>query len=124
MSYEGHTQGLCKNGHTIKFPSYYDIDYEQEKMKSWRCPARTNNIVCNETLGETNSVDDTNCDSYGERLLIETSPAEVRTCDLGHQHDWTSARYRFSEERYYYDSESGERVPLGWSEKKNDPPPH
>lgn len=116
MSYEGHTQGLCRNGHPTSFPCYYDIDYEQSQMRNWRCEARTNNVVCGEPLGETNSVDDTNGESYGERLLVEISPAEVHTCDLGHQHDWTSARYRFSEERYY--SESGKLVPLSsWAHR-------
>jgi hypothetical protein len=77
MSYEGHTQNLCKNGH-------YWTGGEGYYNEIGSCPD------CDEKEPIwTNAVDDTNCDSYGfiemDQFLI--SKAEHKTCDMGHAHE-------------------------------------
>jgi len=82
MSYEGHSQYICKNGHRYDGDSYYDND---------RCH------VCDSPSAWCNRVDDTNCESDGvindwSSLLIEA--AMTATCNLGHEHVIKHARYR------------------------------
>ena len=65
MSYEGHIQALCENGHY----NSYDESYEDES------PACS---VCGAPIVWTNSVDDTNNDAFGEVLMkqLEIHPEE------------------------------------------------
>lgn len=78
MSYEGHRQQICANGH------FFVVDaYASDEAK---CP------TCGEAAVWVNNVDDTNYDSWGEipmellreRCLIR--PAQVKVCNLGHKH--------------------------------------
>lgn len=102
MSYEGHYQALCQKGHqTGGFPVLYSVDEEQAQHAAWRCQARINNEICGSPVGETNSVDDTNCESEGIKKFIKLTEEELRTCDFGHVHVWTAATYQFSTERYH-----------------------
>ena len=55
MSYEGHEQVLCKNGH------YSIVDaYDMYEFEEWRCG------ICNEPRAFHNAVDNTNCEAFGE----------------------------------------------------------
>lgn len=90
MSYEGHEQVVCKNGHYYRRAASYNIFSEDGE----KCPS------CQATDGWHNNVDDTNCDSYGEipfelfeaRFLV--SKAVGKMCDMGHYHELTPAVYR------------------------------
>ncbi len=76
MSFEGHYEGICKNGHSVVWDAYDDGE---------SCS------LCGAPMGWTNLVDDTNCEATGEmpdafwHELQETT-ATVETCNLGHQH--------------------------------------
>ena len=106
MSYEGHTQWICRRGH--RFDSQDSFDSEED-----RCD------VCGAESAWGNQVDDTNGESDGvindwSSLLIE--PAEVETCNLGHDHIIKHARYRpptvdeAHELRLYWDGTSFHRL--------------
>ena len=104
MSYEGYTQHLCPSGHYFCLPEDY---------RDTVCP------TCNASPTWSNAVDDTNCEGVGyidmESLLV--SPAEIKTCDLGHEHIVKEAIYRIpsEEERHSlqtYLDEDGNRKPL------------
>lgn len=86
MSYEGYEQVLCKNGHLEQIPApWWSNEYK---------------CHCGEGVMFTNSVDDTNCDSYGiileegwKSLLIEEEKTE--TCShCNHTKLVSHARYR------------------------------
>lgn len=112
MSYEGHYQALCEKGHQAHFNALYSVDEEQAQRRAWKCPAMINNAMCGAGVGAINSVDDTNCESWGIRKFIKLTDEEVRVCSFGHKHIWTAATFKFSDEQYYYDSESGKLVEL------------
>lgn len=116
MSYEGHYQALCQKGHQAAFPVLYCVEEEQAQRKAWRCSALVENQPCGAPVGEINSVDDTNGESYGIRKYIQLTEAVNKTCSLGHSHVWTAATYKFSSEQFYYNSETEELVSL--SEEK------
>jgi len=101
MSYEGHEQHLCKNGHLWVEPYSYGDPIDP-------C------LVCKEPSVWCNSVSDTNCDSFGEILSWVTlilTPEVVETCNLGHRHIMQPATYRQPNEaelealRHYWDGE-------------------
>jgi len=110
MSYEGHHQFLCANGHLWSAPENYGTEeYEP-------CP------YCKAEIAFDNPVDDTNGDEYGvippeewEKLLV--SKAVYETCNLGHQHCTMEAVYRIptNEEaqtlRHFWDWETKTRQP-------------
>jgi len=78
----------------------------------WTCPARVENAICHQPIGETNGINDTNGEAIGERLLVPIAPEIKTTCNLGHDHIWTAARFRFSEQRYYYDAETNQKLSI------------
>jgi ribosomal protein S27AE len=77
MSYEGHVQAICANGH------YYEYDALDEDRSCSECGA---------VVSWQNHVDDTNCESCGEipheklEKLLLVSPAEAVVCNLGYPH--------------------------------------
>ena len=82
MSYEGHTQVICSNGHYFERDAY-------NKMKCF----------CQADDAWINEVDDTNCDSCGiipmeslSKFLIQ--PEVQEQCSLGHTHVVLEATYR------------------------------
>lgn len=84
MSYEGHVQYICKNGHRFDTPESYG-------QTSARCD------LCNAEPAWGNQVDDTNCEADGiiidfSSLVIENKQTE--TCNLGHEHVIKHTRYR------------------------------
>jgi len=89
MSYEGYEQCICKNGH------YFECDCRQDLV----CP------ICEEEQAWYNSVDETNYYSYGEiplevlRAKYLLSPAQVKTCDLGHEHVVQEEIFRIPNEK-------------------------
>lgn len=109
MSYEGHNQFICKNGHRFNAPeSYGNADN--------RCD------VCGQEPAWCNSVDDTNCESDGiildfSSLMIE--PAKSEVCNLGHVHVTQHARYRIPSQeeaqalRHYWDGEQYHKLDAG-----------
>jgi hypothetical protein len=107
MSYEGHYQALCKNGHPTTFPVLYSGFGEQEEQESWRCPAWINGVVCGAKVEWLNSVDDTNGESYGHHKMIEIAPEEIRKCNFDHPHVWTAAIYKPSKNPYRHDDDKG-----------------
>lgn len=81
MSYEGYVQCICSHGHYFNSYSY---------------DAPSNCPTCKGPAVWENSVDETNCESYGEidmELLI-AKRAATATCDLGHVHETSPAIYR------------------------------
>ncbi len=83
MSYEGYSQNLCSKGH------YWEAD-ESYNGKISTCKFRNTEPVW------SNPVDDTNCESYGEIDMeaLRTNLAVLQKCNLGHDHEMTSATYR------------------------------
>lgn len=77
MSYEGHVQAICANGH------YYEYDALDDDRACGMCQA---------PVSWQNHVDDTNCESYGEipfealEKLLLVSPEETAVCNMGHLH--------------------------------------
>ena len=69
MSYEGHIQLLCTKGHPGNLPVTYDM-YGDDGVSEWRCRGWVNNKLCNEPVGWSNGVDDTNCESHGHHEMI------------------------------------------------------
>lgn len=103
MSYEGYVEHLCANGHLWVEPELY----EDEAL----CPH------CEEPSAWGNSVDDTNCESFGTIRpegweTLKVTPEVEAVCNLGHRHTLTPARYRVPTEveleelRHYWDSTS------------------
>ena len=80
MSYEGRIQVICKNGHYGVREASYNFDEEDAPCS------------CGAELAWINSVDDTNCEAWGEipeSVLKEkfmVSDEMVQTCNLGHSH--------------------------------------
>jgi len=108
MSYEGYNQFICTSGHRFDTPDNYG--------------SRPRCAICGEEPAWCNSVDETNCESYGvirdfSSLLIE--PEQVETCNLGHAHVVKHARYRPPTEqeaqalRYYWDGERFHKLDAG-----------
>ena len=104
MSYEGHIQILCAKGHPGGLPVSYDM-YGDDGISEWRCKSLVDNKSCKESVGWSNSVDDTNCESHGHHEMIELTPQETRDCDLGHTHVWTAATFKPSENPFWYHQE-------------------
>ena len=117
MSYEGHYQALCKNGHQTGFPVLYSGYGEREQRDAWRCNAWIDGKVCGAGVEWINSVDDTNCESYGHHHMIEVTPEEIKKCNFDHPHIWTAATYKPSENPYKYDDKQG------WIELSSGPCP-
>lgn len=82
MSYEGYVQCLCKNGHYWDDPGEYSETSE--------CP------ICKSTAKWWNSVDETNCDSYGfiDMSVFLIKKADEQVCNLGHTHYIDHDTYR------------------------------
>jgi hypothetical protein len=110
MSYEGHEQHLCAQGHLWVEPCSYGEPNEP-------C------YVCKGPSVWCNAVDDTNCDSVGEILpegwkSLELTPAVLETCNLGHPHVTRAATYRQPTElelealRHYWDGAQEKWIPL------------
>ena len=83
MSYEGRNQYICEQGH------------------QYTCSESCGNVgdlcFCGAKPAWCNPVDDTNC--YEEGIILDFAslqiePAEVKRCDLGHEHVIRPARYR------------------------------
>lgn len=104
MSYEGHIQLLCKKGHPDELPVTYDM-YGDDGVGDWRCQSLVNNKPCKEPVGWSNSVDDTNFESWGHHEMIELTPEETKVCDLGHTHVLTAATFKPSENPFWYHQE-------------------
>jgi hypothetical protein len=85
MSYEGHQQIWCKNGH------YWEVDVYGEAPQS--CP------TCMAKVAFVNDVDDTNGDSYGYIKPIEKAAAQCCTCNCGNKHVIVPARYEIPQKR-------------------------
>lgn len=84
MSYEGHIQFLCKNGH------YWEEGYMYGE-KQGVCP------TCKEEAVWDNSVDDTNCDNLGEidMAAFLVKPAKKCVCSCcGNTHNKSDNVYR------------------------------
>ncbi len=107
MSYEGYEQCICENGHYFETPCSYMFI---ENASICECGAKS---------VWDNSVDDTNCDSFGivlkediDKLLISAEKSEV--CNLGHLHITHKAIYRLPKKnelpRYYRDFETKKMV--------------
>lgn len=105
MSYEGHVQQLCSNGHYLTADAYSD---------NLAC-------ACGAGIAWSNSVDDTNGDSFGvippeefEKILVQE--AVVETCNLGHNHVTSLAVYRIPQEgelqRFYLDYRTEKLAPI------------
>lgn len=83
MSFEGHYQILCKNGH-LWVPDVYEEDYGEE----FKC------ATCGEPEAWRNLVDQTNgsWDEFGERIdgwvnLKVKTPGKTCKCkECGHEH--------------------------------------
>lgn len=87
MSYEGYYQAVCEKGHRFDMDVYHEA----------RCE-------CGAKAAFVNSVDDTNCDSYGivrpegwEHFLIEAERTETCSC-CNHTKVVALARYRIPTE--------------------------
>lgn len=104
MSYEGHIQLLCRKGHGGELPISY---FGDDGISAWRCKAMVDNKICGEPVDWSNQVDDTNCKSYGHRMMIALTPQETRTCDFGHPHVWTAATFKPSKNPFRYDQDEG-----------------
>ena len=121
MSYEGFVQIICGNGH------YFTVNAMDEMY------IYGDDVVCHLCSAKQawrNSVDDTNCESYGiirnmEQFLI--TPAKVEVCNLGHNHivGWDIFRIPTKEETEnarefldpdgdFYPLKDYERVMKGW----------
>jgi hypothetical protein len=93
MSYEGYTQNLCSSVNGAHFFCAAET-YGNEDIKC---------NYCGSPPGWTNSVDETNCDSYGfmDNDLINTllvTPQVTETCNLGCLHITSPAIYRIPSE--------------------------
>jgi hypothetical protein len=95
MSYEGHVQLWCENGHAFTEDANTNIPQE-------RCS-------CGAEIVFRNSVDDTNCDSYGHIKPEVKVPAVVCTCSCcGDTHEKERAIHHIptkTAQRYYRESE-------------------
>ncbi len=98
MSYEGHEQVLCKNGHYHEFDCY---EASSGFIENWVCADLIDGKPCGAKAGVCNDVDETNCDSYGHRKVIELAPVKTKTCDMGSPHVISHATYKLSDTRYY-----------------------
>lgn len=105
MSYEGYIQSLCEKGH--QGPDIDCYSSSSEEIKQHKCQALVEGEQCLASLGWTNSVDDTNCDSRGYRFMEQLTEQVVKTCDMGHEHIWTAATFEPSKNAYWYDQEKG-----------------
>ncbi len=116
MSYEGHYQILCKEGHFSTMPCMYG----GEDWENWKCEDIVDGEKCGSTHDVVNSVDDTNCDSYGYRKPILVKKAVTEKCPTcGHTHVTSDATYRLSEEVYFYSQSADDYVPVTEWEKHN-----
>jgi len=115
MSYEGYYQTLCEKGHLgPDIPCQYSVEREQDIIKGYTCTEWVDGKPCGASLTWVNSVDDTNCDSQGYHFMEQLTEQVTKTCDLGHEHVWTAATYKPSENSYWYDQEKG------WVETRRD----
>src|SRR5690348_692216 len=86
MSYEGYEQNICANGHLYNSNDVYHMGDSHAA-----CPH------CDAACAFSNSVDDTNCNSFG--IILDWSSflvteAVFEKCNIGHQHLVTEAVYR------------------------------
>ncbi len=109
MSYEGYEQCICENGHYFTQPGQYAFSEGLSKCQ------------CGSEVAWSNSVDETNCDSYGivlmsdlNKLIISAEKTEV--CNLGHTHITHKAIYRLPKEkelpRFYKDFDSSKMIQI------------
>lgn len=107
MSYEGHIQFLCKQGH------YWEEGYMYGEEQGF-CP------TCKEVAVWSNSVDDTNCDNSGEidMAAFLVKPAEKCVCSCcGHEHKKGQDIYRIpnpyetARARKFWDSHTERWIP-------------
>ena len=111
MSYEGHYNFLCQNGHLWTEPENYG------SAGYGPCPE------CKAEIVWQNAVDETNCDDVGvippdewKKLLV--TPEKVEVCNLGHHHNTAPAVYRVPTEeehkqmRHHWDYRVKKLVPL------------
>ena len=90
MSYEGYEQHICAKGHRFDTDCGHMFDHREDK-----CHCGAKSVFCN-------SVDDTNCISFGiipesEWEKLQLTPAKQQTCNLGHVHVVEEATYRVPE---------------------------
>lgn len=89
MSFEGHYQIICKNGH------YHEVDcdaYDYEDFV-FNCGDLIDGVACKAPERWSNLVDDTNCDEAGKVEIVELTPRIIKRCNLGCNHIWTAATY-------------------------------
>lgn len=92
MSYEGREQIICEDGHYSEIDAFYAFVTDQG-LEAWRCPA-----PCNKRAVWTNSIDETNCDAYGEvELTVKEPPKSCRCRDCGDKHIVMKATYHIPE---------------------------
>ena len=115
MSYEGHEQHICENGHLFTTEPQW-----QGSEEVYKCH-------CGALSAFSNSVDDTNCESHGiipddawKKLQLLPEIREV--CNLGHSHVLREATYRIPtraelpELQHRWDSENQTFFPLALEE--------
>ena len=86
MSFEGHYERLCENGHLIHDDVYSDSPWAQYD-KDWKCP------ICLGKLAWWNLADQTNGEGK-ETALKEKEPAEYCVCKCGHRHQIKPGTWR------------------------------
>jgi len=109
MSWEGHSQNFCENGHYFGGSAGFDSE-------PTHCP------FCKAKVAVCHLVDDTNIDAVGTitdeglaTFLLE--PEETATCNLGHVHVTKHAVYRIPTREelqkleHYWDQEEGKFIP-------------
>lgn len=101
MSFEGYYQFLCKNDHL------HEEDVVGGLPNSFSCDRLVDGQKCGAEIADKtiNLVDDTNVDAHGYRKPIEIQAAVKVTCNLGHAHITSAAKFRLSEKTYYWDGE-------------------
>ncbi len=100
MSYEGYEQHICAHGHLFTNHDIYSGMYSDLDVPVCHCGQKS---------VFSNSVDETNCDSFGiitpeefQKYLVKE--AVYQECNLGHHHLVSHAVYRIPEqgfERYF-----------------------
>lgn len=104
MSYEGHIQFICSQGHYNEHDCYFEK----------KCDCGSDTIW-------SNQVDDTNGDAFGiiPNFILDrfiASPVKIETCNLGHVHTVQKAIYNIPTDtetlRHYWDYQKGMFVPL------------
>jgi len=105
VSYEGYEQVLCENGHYHEFDCYHATS---GFFETWVCDDHIDGKRCSGKAKVFNSVDETNCDSYGYRKPIEITPEKLKECNLGHKHSFSAPTFKLSDTRYYSETKLGD----------------